>query len=308
MLTRRLVLAVGTAAVLVFGGATVALAADPSGNCPPDTLDCEVIDTGGGGSSVGSQGGNPGGSNAGGSASGGGQGSKVCRRGEEVVKCYDELIGWFNSDDGCYYKVAEPQPAGGQPGQIAYDMRCQSATEVRWFAAPPAGFEERASPAELAWDAFVKARVRMKPPVVKLAPDPSGAGLVGLPVWMWTSAGADTWGPISDFAEQAGLRVDITARVTGITWDMGDGSAPIRCPTPGTPYDDSYGAAPSPDCGYAGYQRPSRDARNGRYQVTATTSWQVTWSGGGQRDELPVQTRTSAPAAIRIDELQVVTR
>ncbi len=294
----RRLLAVGAVLVLILAGGTAALA-DPGAECPPDTPDCTVWDDGGGSSGGGDNGG--GGDTGGGSGTGGG--SRDCRRGEEKVPCYDDVVGWFNAEDGCYYKLAEPQPPGGEEGRSAYLRTCGNASDLQWLDDPPGGFEQRASPQELAYDAL--ATITLRGADIRMAPDPGGAGLVGLPVWMWTPSTPQTWGPNTASASQAGVTVTISAQATRITWDMGDG-ATVTCTTPGTPYDPSYGARPSPDCGYAGYAKPSRGQRGGKYRVTATTSWQVTWSGGGESGVIPV-TRQSQ-TAVRIDELQVVTR
>ena len=46
--------------------------------------------------------------------------------------------------------------------------------------------------------------------------------------------------------------------------------------------------------------------RPGRYTIRATTTWRVTWQGGGESGEIPNVTRSSE-TSIQIDELQVVT-
>lgn len=302
------VLGGGTAA-LAFGGGTRALVlgtaalAEPIGSCPPDTLDCSIEDhTGGprGGTNTG--GAKPGGSTGGNT----GKGSRECRRGTEKVPCYDDVYGWFNSSDGCYYGLAKPQPTNVPAGHAAYVLTCGGVVSPEGvvLANPPGGFEQRASPIELAYDAM--ATITLGEPVIKLAPDPGGAGLVGLPVWMWTPNTPVNWGPNTAAAAQAGLRVEITARVTRIDWDMGDGTT-VTCTTPGTPYDESYGGQPSPDCGYAGYRTSSRNQPGGTYRVTATTTWTVDYTSSAGSGTLDPVVREST-TAVRIDELQVVTR
>ncbi|MBT8226209.1 MAG: ATP/GTP-binding protein [Dactylosporangium sp.] len=180
-----------------------------------------------------------------------------------------------------------------------------SSVRMIWLATPPANLGP--SPAALARRAL--ARIRLEGARIGIAPDPNGAGLIGLPVWLWTAVTANTWGPTTASASDGGLTVTITGRATQIVWNMGDGSS-VTCANPGTPYQASYGAARSPNCGYPaagdngpGYHLPSRTQPDGRYHITATTSWRVEWVGGGQHGVINT-TRTSQ-TAIRIDELQV---
>jgi hypothetical protein len=137
----------------------------------------------------------------------------------------------------------------------------------------------------------------------------SPTGRVGLPVWMWTRKTETTWGPLSATDTDNGLTASITAQAVEIVWDMGDGHT-VACRERGgdyigTPYQPSYEGKQSPDCGYS-YTAPSRDQPGGRYTVTATTTWQITWTAGASRGVFLV-TRNSQ-TTLRIDELQVVVR
>jgi hypothetical protein len=251
--------------------------------CPPDGGDCVVVV------------GTPAGPGSGGGGGGGG-----------------------GSDDptSCYYKLAEPPPPAGdpawdghQPGDGAVYLKiCKTAglggsvgfdiTTV-WSANPPGA---TVSPAVLAAEAIRQLPIRG--PIITTAPDTNGAGLVGLPVWIWTPATEATWGPVSRTAAVPGLSVTATARAVKTVYAMGNG-ATVTCTAPGTPYRPEYGNRMSPDCGYAGYPRPSSTV-GGRYTITGTTTWQVNWAGGGQTGQ--VTTTRSSAATIDIDELQVITQ
>jgi hypothetical protein len=139
---------------------------------------------------------------------------------------------------------------------------------------------------------------------IGLAPDPDGAGLVGLPVWMWTGVSATTWGPATATATDGPISVQVTARVQSIDWDMGDGTV-VTCTTPGTPYSVEYGNTSSPDCGHR-YLAPSRDEPDGMYQVTATSHWVAEWeiTTGGLTGTIEAD-RTS-DVTVRINEMQVL--
>jgi hypothetical protein len=298
-----------TAAVMLAGGLT--LVGSPAYAdyvyCPPDGGDCYVVvETPGGPGSPG----DPGGGSGGGSP-------EICEGGG-FPGCYKPGLGWFNPEDECFWELADPQPPAGDPiwqGHAPGDGRVYVAAcgwpgltgfTQFWRATPPPGFGGLPTPAELAAQAVNQLPIRG--PNIGIAPDdsPGRAGLVGLPVWMWTPVTPATWGPASATASVPGLSVTATARAEKITWNMGDGNS-VTCHNPGTPYKASFGRAESPTCGYdQGYRLPSSTRPEGRYTVAGTTTWQVTWVGGGQTGELTV-TRSSS-TTIAIEELQVVTR
>ncbi len=121
--------------------------------------------------------------------------------------------------------------------------------------------------------------------------------MIGMPTWMWVSNRADnTWGPITREATAAGFTVTATAKVVKIVWNMGDGSS-VTCTGPGTQYSDGYGKQSSPTCGHT-YTRP------GSYAVSATSYWEVSWSGIGQSGVIPVN--FTSTANITMGEVQVL--
>ncbi|MFC0526196.1 hypothetical protein [Phytohabitans kaempferiae] len=299
MLTRRLLALAAAFVVLAVPSAAVA---DPVGECPPGSDSCHVIGTDpgeGGGNN------NGGGNNGGGD---GGGGDRVCTRGGEPIACYDPVFGWFNQSDECYYKLAEPQrppPPNGNPNGGWYVPSCAAGVgEPDWFDAPPAGSEPPPDPETVALQAL--ALITLREPDLQIKPDPSGAGLVGLPVWLWVEKAEDTWGPIDSYDIERGLRVDITATVTNLTFDLGDGSPPISCPSGGTPYPKGA-TGPSPDCGHV-FDKSSRQQPGQKFTVTATTTWTVDWyASTGDTGTIEAPQIREATVGVRINELQVVT-
>lgn len=305
MLIRRFIfLGVAFAGIVVAQSVAAPAAAGEEVRCPKGPGDCVVHVTGPR---------QPGSTGASGGSSAG-----FCPLPSGV--CQDPVLGWYNPVDKCWYVVADPPPeadhpawAGHQPGDgVVYIRSCQNSNGptgvpnytpiMVWRASPPPGFGGLPSPAQLAAEAIN--RLPIRGPVIQIAPDEAGSGLVGLPVWLWTTVGPETWGPISATAAIPGLSVTATARAIQIVWEMGDGNT-VTCANPGTAYTASYGNVASPTCGYQ-YVTSSRTRPGGRFVITATTTWQVKWDGGGQTGELLV-TRAST-TSIQVDEMQVVTR
>lgn len=303
------------AVVVIFAIVALGVLAAPVSadyvECPPFSPCIVVVETPG----------SPGSGSDGGNSGGGG--SRTCRWAGQEVPCshrFDGQTGWFNESDGCYYyAMVTPPPAGSslweghEPGDGAvYELLCYppDATSplgvagigFRWLQSPPPGFGGLVSPATLAARAISLLPIRG--PQVGTAPAAGGSGLVGLPVWLWTTVSANTWRPVSATASVPGLSVTATARATQIEWRMGDGNS-VVCANPGTPYDASFGGAASPSCSYPGYGTSSKGQPGGRYTVTGVTTWRVQWAGGGETGVMTV-TRQST-TALMIDELQVVT-
>ena len=89
-----------------------------------------------------------------------------------------------------------------------------------------------------------------------ITPEEGKTGLLGLPTYLWVdNPGARTLGPISDSDTRETSPSRLTAKVDHVTWSLGDG-ATVTCAGAGTPYQDSFGAAPSPTCGHM-YRKPS---------------------------------------------------
>ncbi|HEY3545797.1 MAG TPA: hypothetical protein VGK17_06860 [Propionicimonas sp.] len=230
----------------------------------------------------------------------------------EVVPCFSERFGWFNDADGCYYLAASPQPdatspiwAGRYPEGAVYVVTCGglpfggSAGGWVWLpTAPPGTGAVGVTPAQLAQRAVDE--MTLTGPAIHLSIDANEVGLVGLPTWLWTDVTPTTWGPNSATASVPGLSITANARAVRVVWDMGDGNTKV-CANPGTPYVE--GAVESPTCDYV-YQQSSAGQPDDAYRITATTTWQIDWSGGGTSGSLTL-TRSSQ-TTVRIGELQVL--
>jgi hypothetical protein len=236
----------------------------------------------------------------------------------EPVECEHPTFGAWNATDACWYQPASPQPPKSDPvwqgrtDGLIYHASCMpfspgtSAGGWVWRPDPPPGSGPGAGGVPVVTPEMLAARaIRQLPirgPLIGLAPRPGSTGLVGLPVWMWVRVTPATWGPVSATASVPGLSVTAVARATEVVWDMGDGHR-VTCEGPGTPYEPRFGNRMSPTCGHC-YARSSARERNSAYEVTATTTWQVTWAGGGASGALAVERSSSTTA--QIGELQVL--
>lgn len=218
----------------------------------------------------------------------------------------------------CTYAVANPQPWIGDPVWVGHSPKDGT---IWLFVCPrPAGFGSGVwsglvflsngarSPVAPAVDPRVLARqaitsMALRAPEVRTAPPAgSSSGLVGLPVWMWVHRTEDTTGPVRASASAGGMTVTAVAQVSQVLWNMGDGHT-VTCGL-GTPYVEGAGTA-SPDCGYVYAQASARHVPGGGpWTVSATSSWTITWSGGGLSGTETLKLSSSAP--LFVGELHVL--
>lgn len=308
MLIGRLLSVLATAAVATIAPATAANAGDPvdfdstDGQHASVTVNPVVP-------------GAPGGSSTSG-ASTAAKSSKCKRADGAEVSCHLGGATWWASQ-GCYVELADPQPTADDPiwsghregGETAGKIyRCITAGGGRlgvgspgyvfWAAANPVA-GGGVDPADLADEAVEKMHLRAVRVGLTPPPETNSYTLVGIPTWMWVSEpDPRTWGPISESASAGGVTVTATAHVRLVRWDMGDGTT-VNCGE-GTPYLPAFDADPSPTCGHR-YREP------GRYQVSATSDWQVDWDGAGQSGVITFSLHNDAQVWVR-EAFALVTR
>ena len=172
---------------------------------------------------------------------------------------------WEGNTDGAIYKCSPPSGGGGRLGVAWGTPRYFWADSV-----PP-----QVNPAALAREAVDS--MNLVAPTVGATPLPkaTAVSLIGLPTWLWIAdADERSWGPITRTASAGGVTVTATAKVAKVVWDMGDGNT-VTCTNKGTEWSAAKGVGDSPTCGY-------RYDRRGERTITATTFWEVDWSGAGQ--------------------------
>ena len=229
------------------------------------------------------------------------------------VPCTSSAGYWSNSYH-CYIKPLNPQPPAGDPSWQGHSpadgavYNCyQPQTDLLimiWAQDPPPNSGAGPTPRDVAQLAIKQMNLKAINIGITPKPGANSVGLVGMPVWLW-AAGPDphTWGPATASATAGGIAVTATAKVSEITWDMGDGNE-VTCTKAGTPYKASYGDTRSPDCGYV-YTTSSSNEAGGTYTVTATSDWVITWAGAGQTGTIRLNGLTRS-VQIAVGEAQVL--
>ncbi|MER6075680.1 ATP/GTP-binding protein [Streptomyces sp. NPDC001817] len=137
-------------------------------------------------------------------------------------------------------------------------------------------------------------------------PKAGGKYVVGMPMWMWVDQTQTTYGPNSATATAGGVSVTASAKVSSISWDMGDGTGAVVCNGPGTKYSPSMGKAQSPDCDHV-YDKASTDEAGGKFHGTATATWTVNWRvTGGPADAGSFTEVRQTQFTVDVREVQVL--
>lgn len=237
-----------------------------------------------------------------------------CRIGTREVPCSTALGSW-SSYASAWCRIAPEQPDHSQPiwaGQTTGSIYActrpgfdglpnPGETVLRWLPGPP---EAAAAPDPEDLARRLLASIDFQAPEIGMFPrgdSTARMSYVGWHMWLWAApSSALQWGPVTDSITEAGVSVTLTARVTGLTWNMGDGGR-VSC-AKGTAWSEVATGGrnvASPDCGYV-YRR------EGRHTVTVTSDWAVEWAGGGRSGSLPFS--LSRSAGVLVGEMQSVHR
>lgn len=171
----------------------------------------------------------------------------------------------------------------------------------RWMY-DPADPESGPSPEVLARQAYDQ--VPLVIPQPRTAPPADADQVVGFPTWLWVEPAV--WQAFTAEAAIPGLSVTVTATPRQVAWDMGDGTR-FTCDGPGTPWNPDGGDGQVSDCEHA-YQFVSAGEPGGRYRVTVTVTWSVSWQAStGETGTLADASRTAA-FGLRVGERQAIVR
>jgi hypothetical protein len=151
----------------------------------------------------------------------------------------------------------------------------------------------------------IATKLRISASGVGIGPNPDTSrwkmAVVGHSYWLWAT-GPTHLGPVSDSA--SGRTVTLTAALTKVTFDMGDGHT-VTCHGAGIPYPgDKKGLhTKSPTCGHT-YQQTSTHHPGGTYPVRATTYWNVAYTAPDGSGNIPIV--LSSQRHLKVGELQTV--
>ena len=172
-----------------------------------------------------------------------------------------------------------------------------------WVAFPTPNDGPVVDPGTLAQEAY--RLLPIPPPQLATNPPAGGLQLVRVATWLWVSR--TTWGTRTATVSVPGESVTATATPVAVAWSMGDGHT-VVCQGSGTAYDPQRTpAAQHPACAYT-YQRSSAGEPDGRFRVSATATWAVTWAATGLATaggQLPPLRRTTQ-LSLRVAEAQAL--
>lgn len=141
----------------------------------------------------------------------------------------------------------------------------------------------------------------LPPPVPFFAPPAQRVRtLVGIDTWFWVTAAS--WRPVVRVIPVGKVLVTLVATPVTLQFVPGDGSPPVLCPGPGSPW--LWPGSRSP-CSYT-FQRASTSRLLGRFSGTVQTLWTIRWttSTGLSGTAGPVAVPT--PVSLRVAEAQAV--
>jgi hypothetical protein len=108
-----------------------------------------------------------------------------------------------------------------------------------------------------------QARAEIQLPEVHINTAPANRTYVGLRTGLWV----DGFHRVDPGLTLGGTTVTLHARPLDVTWSMGDGT--VICKT--------AGSRSGKTCGYT-YSKSSAHRANGKYEITATITWYVSWT------------------------------
>lgn len=292
----RMISAVAAVVALLVVSAAAATAATSGGGCAPGDLNCVGVGTG-------SPGGGPGsgsGGHGGGGSTGGGGSSKpdpcakypgplytACKqsKGQMCLNLYDQYSASLTFD------------------QLNTLLTQNSCPAIPRAQAPPP------SPATLAQRAA--ASFELPNPSGDRSPSPSllyegyPFTWVNLYTFYWSSPG--TWKTFTATARAGGNYAAVTAKPVSLSFDPGDGSAPVSCAGPGRPWVTSDGNGP-PTQGACAYQYSKVTGPGSDNPITSmqTITWQLTWTGSGNTSGTLTSKSTSTSGKLNVMQIQTV--
>ena len=154
-------------------------------------------------------------------------------------------------------------------------------------------------PVDLIPDALDRVTTQLAAPIPAINPDATAGGIVNLGMWL----AIDDPGTTTARAALAGVWAQVTATVSGIDVDLGNGDT-VACDGLGTPIPDA--ALDSLDqgpCGYT-YRRSSPD--DDPYQLAITAVYDIAWTTSNGANGTLADIRRTITVDYDVDEIQTI--
>jgi hypothetical protein len=223
------------------------------------------------------------------------------RTDDEQARLVDQAYdSWANATDA--FRQCLTQSGGTEQSSACGTAPIPDMSLTTGFTRPGNGTAPTITPAQAGAIAVARLRLPTLPPGIGPSPElnPWKMAAVGYPLWLWPD-GPTQVGPVSDSV--AGLSVSLTAKVSEVSFRMGDGNT-VTCPADSKRWTNAVQPGQeSPTCGYA-YQQPSLP--KGNYTIAAVTTWDVIWTVNGQSGVIRVPAVQTAQ--LPVGELQVLVR
>jgi enoyl reductase len=173
---------------------------------------------------------------------------------------------------------------------------------------PPPKVPNAVTPKVLAELAYKELRV----PSTQVELSPGGATLVNLATWVWLDTAKFRPVSVTASVPVLGIQATTTATPVSLTLEPGtsdattnpaSGVCPIKNGRIGVPYSDDK-VNETPPCGVT-YLRSSVD---GAYHLKATITWQIHWTGTGEKGQTLPDGRFGTVQDVVVKEAQAVNR
>ncbi|MET7381109.1 hypothetical protein ABZT08_20195 [Streptomyces sp. NPDC005526] len=173
---------------------------------------------------------------------------------------------------------------------------------------PPANIENAVTPKVLAELAYNEIRV----PGTKVTLAPAGTTKVNLPTWAWLDGAQFKPVSVTASVPVLGISATTTAEPVSLKIDPGTSDAETYpasgvCPIDGGRIGEPYAkgkASQTPPCGV----KYLRSSGNGSYQLKATLTWKIHWTGTGTPGENLPDGTFGASQDVVVQEIQSVNR
>ena len=141
----------------------------------------------------------------------------------------------------------------------------------------------------------------LPPPVPFFAPPAQRVRtLVGVDTWFWVTAAS--WRPVVRVVLVGKVVVTVVATPVTLQLVPGDGSPPVACPGPGTPW---LWPGTRSLCSHT-FQRTSTARPLGRFGATVQTLWMIRWTSSTGLSGTAGPVAVPTPVSLRVVEAQAV--